>query len=205
MVTILAGGLSAWVLYKTIRFVFVTGRWDIIEVNLRLLMIGRFPDVHVLRLAMTAVALERGPASIAGIILLPGPVDPRVAVTQPADRGSRRDLVGRFWILAVFVLLLLSRRRRGAMDHRGLSVVAAIVGRVIGPFIEPLRMGSLGGALLFVVLAAVPVILYFYIVDAVKVEEWGGFMLNLFLAVCSIILCYPLGVLSRSDGAPGCR
>jgi general L-amino acid transport system permease protein len=49
--------------------------------------------------------------------------------------------------------------------------------------------------LLFVVLAAVPVILYFYIVDAVKVEEWGGFMLNLFLAVCSIILCYPLGVL----------
>jgi general L-amino acid transport system permease protein len=197
VVTVLAAALVAWLLYKMIRFVFVTGRWDIIEVNLRLLMIGRFPDVHVLRLAVTAVALSAWAGLIAGIIsarqIRSGRVPPlrnRLSVARV------RDLAGRFWILVVFVLLLLSlTTTAGPWITAGLSVVAAIVGRVIGPFIGRLRVGSWGGALLFVALAAVPVTLYFYIVDAVTVDEWGGFMLNLFLAVCSIILCYPLGVL----------
>jgi len=41
----------------------------------------------------------------------------------------------------------------------------------------------------------VPLILYVYVVTAVGFDGWGGFFLNLFLALCSIILCYPLGVL----------
>jgi general L-amino acid transport system permease protein len=197
VVTILAGGLSAWLLYKTIRFVFVTGRWDIIEVNLRLLMIGRFPDVHVLRLAVTAVALSAWAGLIAGIISARQIRSGRVSPLRNRLSVARvRDLAGRFWILAVFVLLLLSlTTTAGPWITAGLSVLAALVGRVIGPFIGRLRMGRWGGALLFVALAAVPLTLYFYIVDAVTVDEWGGFMLNLFLAVCSIILCYPLGVL----------
>jgi general L-amino acid transport system permease protein len=47
----------------------------------------------------------------------------------------------------------------------------------------------------FVGLGAVPVVLYFYVVTAVGFNDWGGFMLNLFLAVCSIVLCFPLGIL----------
>jgi general L-amino acid transport system permease protein len=197
VVTILAGGLSGWLLYKTIRFVFVTGRWDVIEVNLRLLMIGRFPDVHVLRLAITAVALSAWAGLIAGIISARQIRAGRVSRLRNRLSVARvRDLAGRFWILVVFVLLLLSlTTTAGPWITAGLSVAAAIVGRVIGPFVGRLRMAPWAGALLFVALAAVPVILYFYIVDAVTVDEWGGFMLNLFLAVCSIILCYPLGVL----------
>ena len=196
-VTLIAGSATAWLLYKTIRFVFVTGRWDIIEVNLRLLMIGRFPDVHVLRLAVTAVALSAWAGLIAGIVSARQIRSGRVSPLRNRLSVARvRDLAGRFWILVVFVLLLLSlTTTAGPWITAGLSVLAAIVGRVIGPFIGRLRMGRWGGALLFVALAAVPVSLYFYIVDAVAVEDWGGFMLNLFLAVCSIILCYPLGVL----------
>ena len=47
--------------------------------------------------------------------------------------------------------------------------------------------------------------LYLYVVTAVGFDEWGGFLLNLFLAVCSIILCFPLGVLlalGRRSGLP---
>jgi general L-amino acid transport system permease protein len=196
-VTLIAGSATAWLLYKTIRFVFVTGRWEIIEVNLRLLMIGRFPDVHVLRLAVTAVALSAWAGLIAGIISARQIRSGRVSPLRNRLSVARvRDLAGRFWILVVFVLLLLSlTTTAGPWITAGLSVLAAIVGRVIGPFIGRLRMGRWGGALLFVALAAVPVSLYFYIVDAVTVDDWGGFMLNLFLAVCSIILCYPLGVL----------
>jgi general L-amino acid transport system permease protein len=42
---------------------------------------------------------------------------------------------------------------------------------------------------------AVPVVLYVYVVDAVGYDEWGGFLLNMFLAACAVVLCYPLGVL----------
>jgi general L-amino acid transport system permease protein len=54
-------------------------------------------------------------------------------------------------------------------------------------------------------LAAVPIGLYLYVVTAVGFGEWGGFLLNLFLAACSIVLCYPLGVLlalGRRSGLP---
>jgi general L-amino acid transport system permease protein len=197
VLTVLAAALVAWVLYKTIRFVFVTGRWDIIEVNLRLLMIGRFPDVHVLRLAVTAVALSAWAGLIAGIISARQIRSGRVSPLRNRLSVARvRDLAGRFWILVVFVLLLLSlTTTAGPWITAGLSLFAALLGRVIGPFIGRLPLGRWGGTLLFVAVAAVPLSLYFYIVDAVTVDEWGGFMLNLFLAVCSIILCYPLGVL----------
>ena len=59
--------------------------------------------------------------------------------------------------------------------------------------------------MLGLLLAAVPLALYLYVVSAVGFDEWGGFLLNLFLAVCSIILCFPLGVLlalGRRSGLP---
>ena len=61
VMTVVFGAIAAWVLYKTISFVFVTGRWEIIRVNLRLLLIGRFPDDHVLRLASRSSCSPRGP------------------------------------------------------------------------------------------------------------------------------------------------
>jgi general L-amino acid transport system permease protein len=46
------------------------------------------------------------------------------------------------------------------------------------------------------VLAAVatPFVLVGYLADALGWDGWGGMMLNIFLAVVSIILCFPLGV-----------
>jgi general L-amino acid transport system permease protein len=197
VVTVLSGGVSVWLLYKTINFVFVTGRWDIIEVNLRLLMIGRFPDVHVLRLAVTAVALSAWAGLLAGIISARQIRSGRVSSLRNRLSAARvRDLAARFWMPIVVLLLLLSMTTTaGPWITAGLALVAAIAGRVLGPFVGRLRLGRWGGALMFLAVAAVPVGLYFYVVDAVAVEEWGGFLLNLFLALCSIILCYPLGVL----------
>jgi general L-amino acid transport system permease protein len=36
----------------------------------------------------------------------------------------------------------------------------------------------------------------FYLVDAIGWDSWGGMMLNVYLAIVSIILCFPLGVLA---------
>jgi general L-amino acid transport system permease protein len=87
----------------------------------------------------------------------------------------------------------------------GLALVAALVGRLIGPVLGRRRMGAGLSAITIVVLAAVPIGMYYYVVTAVGFDDWGGFMLNVFLAVCSIVLCYPLGVLlalGRRSGLP---
>ena len=197
VITVVAGAVAAWVVYKTIRFVFVTGRWEIIERNLELLMIGRFPEVHVLRLAVTLVALSAWAGVIAGIVHArqerAGRVDPDASSWTWA---RVLDLAERFWIPAIVVLLLLAlTTTSGPWITVGLAVVAAVVGRLIGPFVGRRVVGAVAGGALALVLAAVPIALYLYVVDAVGFDEWGGFMLNLFLAACSIILCYPLGLL----------
>lgn len=197
VVTILFSALTVWLLYKTFSFVFVTGRWDIIRVNLRLLMIGRYPDVHVLRLAVTVVVLAGWTGLLAGIIRARQMRTGKVTPDDNRFTAARvRDLTERLWLPAVVVLLLLLLSATpGPWITAGLAVVAAVIGRLVGPIIGRQRFGQLGSAVLVIGLAAVPVVMFFYIVSAVGFDDWGGFMLNLFLAVVAIILCFPLGIL----------
>lgn len=197
VVSLVAGLASLWIVYKTVNFVLFTGRWDIVRVNLRLMLIGRFPEAHVLRLAVTLVALSAWAGLIAGIVHARQVRAGRATPQRTRWSASRvRDLAERFWVPAVVVMLLLAlTETSGPWITAALAVVAAIAGRLLGPFVGRLRLGALGGAGLTLVLAAVPLGLYLYVVTAVGFGEWGGFMLNLFLAFCAIILCYPLGVL----------
>ena len=116
------------------------------------------------------------------------------------------DLIGRFWALALVVLyLLVLAGTPGPWIMVGLALAAALVTRIAGGWLgrrRPNRAITVGLALL---LAAIPLGLYLYVVTAVGFDEWGGFLLNLFLAVCSIVLCFPLGVLlalGRRSGLP---
>jgi general L-amino acid transport system permease protein len=197
LLTIVFGAVAVWVLYKSVTFVFVTGRWDVIRVNLRLLMIGRYPAAHVLRLAVTVIVLSGWVGLVAGIIRARQVRAGKVAAD--ASRWSWRrvvDLSDRFWLPAVVVvLLLLLSSTPGPWITAVLAVLAAVVGRLVGPFLGRPRLGALPATLLVLVIGAVPPVLFFYVVTAVGFDLWGGFMLNLFLAVCAIVLCFPLGVL----------
>jgi general L-amino acid transport system permease protein len=197
VMTIVFGTIAAWLLWRTLRFVFVTGRWDIIRVNLRLLLIGRYPDAHVLRLAVLIVVMAAWAGLIAGIIRARQVRSGRVpAGWQRVTARRVLDLVDRFWLPAVVVLLLLALSESvGPWLTVAAAVVAALVGRMAGPYLGRPRFNVLGNVLLGVGLAAVPVVMYLYVVTAVGFDEWGGFMLNLFLALFSIVLCFPLGVL----------
>lgn len=197
VLTVVFGIVGIYVVYRSLNFIFVTGRWDVIRANLRLLMIGRFPDAHVLRIAVTMVALAGWAGLLAGIIRARQVRAGKVAAA--ATRMSWRrvtDLADRLWLpsfVALLVLMLTSTS--GPWIMAGAAVVAAVIGRLIGPFVGRLPLVGFGGVALAVLLAAVPVALFFYIVTAVGFAGWGGFMLNLFLAVCAIVLCFPLGVL----------
>ncbi len=207
VLTVVFGALAVWLLYKTINFIFITGRWTIIEVNLRLLMIGRYPEVHELRLAVAVVVLAAWGGLLAGFVRGRQVRSGRLTDADSELTASRvLDLVERLWLpLAVVLLVLLLAGTSGPWITAGLAAIAATVGRMIGPFFGRLRMGATASGLTIVAFGAVPIGMYYYVVTAVGFDGWGGFMLNLFLAVCSIVLCYPLGVLlalGRRSGLP---
>lgn len=196
IMTVVFGAISLWLIYKTFSFVFITGRWDIIRVNLRLMMIGRFPETHVLRLAVTVVALAAWGGFVAGFIRARQVRSGSVSDDDESWFARLGDIAARLWLPGVVVLLLLLlSSTSGPWITVALAIVAAAVGRAIGPVAGRPKLGPIGSGLVFVVFGAVPVGLYFYIVTAVGFDDWGGFMLNLFMAVCAIVLCFPLGVL----------
>ena len=176
VVTILAGGISAWVLYKTIRFLFVTGRWDIIEVNLKLLMIGRFPEVHVLRLAVVAVALSAWAGLLAGIVsarqVRSGRVSPvRFRMSWPACRRSGAAVLDTGRRPAPVAVAHDDQRTVG--HRRACRSSAAVAGRLVGSVHRPARLGRWGGAMLWLALSAVPIGLFFYVEEAVARRRVG--------------------------------
>ena len=103
--------MAAWILWRLVRFVLVTGRWEIVEVNLRLFMYGRYPEAHVLRLSVAVVAAAWWP------VWLPASSTPGrcVAGTSTVERmtPARRllDLIERFWPLALGIGIILSMTR----------------------------------------------------------------------------------------------
>jgi general L-amino acid transport system permease protein len=196
VLTVVFGAVSIWLLSKTLSFIFVTGRWDIIRVNLRLLMIGRFPEAHELRLVVTVICLAAWVGFLAGFIRARQIRSGRISDKGVSVAARAADIAERLWLPTVVVLLLLLLSSTpGPWIMVGIALVAAVVGRLLGPFAGRRKLGPAGTAVLYVGLGAVPVVLYFYVVTAVGFDDWGGFMLNLFLAICSIVLCFPLGIM----------
>ncbi|MEL0320185.1 MAG: hypothetical protein VXA46_05625, partial [Aquiluna sp.] len=64
--TLVFGYVGLWVIWTVIEFVFVTGRWEIIQVNLKLLLVGRFPDELMWLVGASLTALAFWVAGVAG-------------------------------------------------------------------------------------------------------------------------------------------
>ena len=121
VVTVLVALAAGYVLWRAVQFVFVTGRWEIIEVNLKLLMVGRYPDVHLPRVGISLVVAS----TVAG--LLAGVVHRRQVDAGTATRTNARDLVDRFWPVAIGIATVARAQlvgravaRRGRFDRRAL-------------------------------------------------------------------------------------
>jgi general L-amino acid transport system permease protein len=191
IISVVGGGLAVYVVYRLARFVLVTGRWDIIRDNLRLLMVGRYPTVHLPRVAVSVVVATLAAGLVAGVIhrhqVAAG--TSAIADLRPAQRAV--DLLERFWplLLGAALILPLTTTLGPSLTVVG-AIAAAIAGRVVGA-----RLPRRFDWLVIVAALATPVVLVLYLADGLGWAGWGGMMLNIFLAVASIVLCFPLGVL----------
>jgi general L-amino acid transport system permease protein len=190
IVTIVSALVVGYILYRLGRYIFVTGRWEIVRLNLKLFMVGRYPDDELWRVSTVMIAIGGYSGLVAGFVhrrhVLAGTEPEREPIARRIS-----DLFSRLWPLIFGTVLLLSLTSTITPTLVVLATVgAALLGRVIGTHLPK------ASALVLVALGiggfAVAV---WFLTRPVGWDGWGGMMLNLFLAVAGITLCFPLGVL----------
>jgi general L-amino acid transport system permease protein len=177
VVTVVATLVIGFVAYRLGRFVFVTGRWDVVRDNLTLFMVGRYPTDELWRIAVAMCAGAIWGGLLSGALA--------------SDLPDPRRIVVRIWPVLLGVLLLLALSTTPTPWVVAFAVGASfMVGRIAGRWL-PRRATAL---LAVVALVGVPLLVWM-LTAPVGWDEWGGIMLNLFLAAAGISLSFPLGVL----------
>ncbi|MFO7300360.1 MAG: amino acid ABC transporter permease [Actinomycetes bacterium] len=196
VLTLVLAPLSLYGIFFLARFVFVTGRWEIVRVNLKLLLVGNWPAVHMPRLSVALAVIGFVGGIVAGLVHA-RQVRLGTASSLTMTRRQRvLDLVRRFGLIFLTVVLLLALTSTAGPTLTAVGVVAAgVLGRLAGGFIGKRRWPKAVVVGLTLLLLATPFLLYAYLTDAVPLERWEGFWFNLSSAAAGIILCFPLGVL----------
>jgi general L-amino acid transport system permease protein len=191
LITVVLAPAIAYVIYVALRFVFVTGRWEIVEVNLTNFMVGTFARSELWRpwaaMAILAVVVGLGlgvtARAAADAALVRG-----VPITASWPERIRR---------ATPALLLLATLVAFVRTATPLVLLAGVLALAFAGFYAGRRIPQT--ARRWFNLVVIVGLLGAYVVmtqfGGVNVSNWGGLLLTVFLAVGGIALSFPLGVL----------
>lgn len=184
--TILVAALGVWALRGALRFVFSSGRWDIVRVNLTGLLVGFFPRDQLWRVWVAAFVVATAAGFVAGLPRTRGPLH-----TGRPLRRVAVDIWRRAWPLVALVAVLVGFAPSVAGVLVLLGIGAAAWAAWAAGTVVPLRLvrhASLG-ALAWVGAG------FWLVVGGAGWDRWGGLLLTLFLATAGIALSFPIGVL----------
>ena len=188
--TLSFGALSAWVVLNLTEFILITGRWEIIEVNLKLLLVGQFPEESLWTVEGSVIAIAFWLAAALGG--KPKPIEERLSLPQ-----RTWDVIQRFGLIIGLGVLLtvLAGPTESAPVAIGV-VVAIVVGRLINVARHRVKALMRVPTLIWhPVLLLAPVTLISLTLAQSELSAWGGFLVNFYIAIIAIVLCFPLGVL----------
>jgi general L-amino acid transport system permease protein len=166
--------------FQLVRWIFVAAEWEVVKANLRIYMIGRFPLEEAWRVwaSVYLVAVLTGLSwGVSGLRLqwTPKKVAYRVFLAAGIILALAYLLEGlRIWVLTLAIPAAFA--------------VGVSIGRVGS---RRLRGLVIAGWLL--VFPAIIILLRAF--DGVPPQIWGGFMLNVLLAVAATFLSFPVGIL----------
>jgi general L-amino acid transport system permease protein len=204
LLTLVTGPLLLWAIVSFGRFLLVTGRWEIIEVNLTNFMVGGFPRDQLARLwiamaMMTfAVAIGAGVTSAtAAEAALAAGRDPSVTLRERVQRAGPP-------LVLLLVLVVFVRTWLPIVLLAGVLVLGAI-GFQLGRRIRPRWRGRTYLGVVIAIIVALTVISAF---GGVPRDAWGGLLLTLYYTVGALLLSFPIGValaLGRRSSLPVVR
>ena len=190
LVTIVSSLVALWLITQVVSFVFITGRWEIVQVNLKLLLVGRFPEEHLGLLAASVASLAFWVGLVGGAFVKPGA--PRRTFVQVI-----KAVLARFGLIFLLSAAIIYLAGTAEALIAGLQILLALVlGRLLSAFRTRSRLlSALPSSIWVVVWGLIPTTLIWLTLSVSTLETWGGFLINFYIAILSIILCFPLGVL----------
>jgi general L-amino acid transport system permease protein len=210
--TVVIGAAALWVVYRLARWVFVTAEWEIVRVNLRLFIVGRFPADELWRLWLAGYIVVVTAALALGALTtrMRRPTEGPGAADGTEPGGGARALDGRdrpdarighrvvsalhrFWpaVLAIAVTLGFTRTWLPTVGTVGL-VAAGVVAAMLGARL-PVRAQR--WAWLLVVVGLIAALQVTISGAGVGWDDWGGLHLAVAATVAGIALAFPLGLL----------
>lgn len=194
VITVVAGIAVAYVLYRAVRFVGITGRWEVIRANLSLFLVGRYPRDELWRVVVAVLAIAATAGLLSGVGVrrrARAAAMAGVAATPLSWPVRVRNVVVTAWpALALALLLLLLARTITPWLVAAAVAGTLLVARALGTVV-PAKAGP--WFLLLVVVLPVPLLLL--LTGPLGWDDWGGLMLTLLIAAVSMLACFPLGVL----------
>jgi general L-amino acid transport system permease protein len=178
VLTIVSAALVSVLAVRFVRFVFVSADWEVLRANLRVYMVGRFPEDQLWRVWTMAFFL---------VVLL--------GLSHGALVPVRRTRVG------IAVRAVVAVLAAGAFVYLVTSpFVWLLTAIAVASYAGAAAVGRRGGrrllkSLLVAWLLAFPVVVILLSFGDVSTAQWGGLMLNVIVAVAVIAPSFPLGIL----------
>ena len=204
LLTLVFGAFFLWAILALIRYL-VNVDTEIIRVNLRLYMAGRFPSEQLPRLWAGIFVACAGVGLFSRAVVRKSEAKAKDAGLE-FERSTIGDLVRRFWPLGLLIIFTLSFTE--TITPTLLTLTALTVG-IFSYWVA----GALPGFII-VRLWVIPLVatIAFYLAIAgfggVGWDLWSGFFLNLVLTTAGITLAFPLGLvlaLGRRSTLPAVR
>ncbi len=175
--------LIYWVASNLITWAFSEAQWQVIDANFRLFFVGRYPVKDLWRAWVTL-----------GIIVGLGGISWGVFAHEAATLFNRRILIILAIVAATCFAVAIPAGVRSSVILIGmlvLLIVAALVGKQIGK-----KFPNLSTWLPLLWLLAFSFNVWLLLdSNSVRLDRVSGLMLTIPVAIASIVLCFPFGVL----------
>lgn len=207
VITVVTVSVGLLLAFRAVRFVFVSGRWEIVRTNLGLYMYGSYPTDELWRI----VAALWSTAAVGGVVAgalhrrrVAARVESGEIVPAPSVPDRVLDMARRLWPAVALVVVLCALARTVTPTLVALvGVAVAAAGRLIGAVL-PRRLAAAA----YVLPVILPVVLLPLLTAPRGWDDWGGLMITLLLASVSMLACFPLGLLlalGRRSSLPAVR
>jgi general L-amino acid transport system permease protein len=183
ILTLLSLLLLYWIGSGLIRWILFQAQWQVLDANLRLFFVGRYPVKYLWRTWATL-----------GVIVGLGGFSRGLLAQNASTLFNRPILIILALVAATCVAIAIPVGTQSSLILLGMLVllaITAIIGKQLGKII-PQLINSLP---LLWILAFFLNLWLLLGISTVKLDNLSGLILTVLVAVASIVLCFPIGVL----------
>jgi general L-amino acid transport system permease protein len=191
LLTLVFAPLMLSVAWRFLRFLFVTARWEIVETNLTLYIVGAFPRDQLWRLWLALAILAVAFGLVGGLV---GATTREAAIAAGrTTKVSRWDRAARLGPPAMLLVALLGFARTFTPFLLTAGVVA--LGVSVASLARRLPQGLRRFVPLVAILGVVAALLAISAFGGVERRSWGGLLMTTYYTIGALVIAYPIGIL----------